>query len=512
MSIYMMAYATNWNGKTRVKCHFQASLPDGTTLSPRAKTDDTEPFYLVPDGASDVTLTATPQDSPSPFWPTTVTLTVGPAGLTAKAGSEGFVALQSMQSPMGDIGVYVTVALSRFRDVTKQMVTLLATPPPSRTSEPANHQSYWTVWPPNDWGLVNLQSIPFLDPATPVKSGAVNFVPSDLTMHVTSMVLQLAGVDAPQLFGVTWPDAIKPAPGIAAVPMPFLVFLEQTLTYNFAGTGLFVGPGLDPYPNSFDYADMLYQQTHYEDDAPFSWEFAKGVPYQVAKAGANVVTVVPLNSMGIEYGVIMPDPAKPDKGETEALGWMLQELQAFMFRFLGVPSPPPTVGKTAIAAFSSATHVLHKWLESSTNRNGDFLTNTVKAVYFLDPAVNFAQKDWDVNTYMASALAWAGNPKTTGKRIRLYMRDHSNSHALLLGAYDDAKKTMVPVNSVPSIPYVRNSADGLRTAAELREEFWLGPIQKLAGLTIRKDDQFLFVHHMFAATLLTHALAQKDLS
>jgi hypothetical protein len=515
MSNYLMAFATNWNAKVGKKCHFQALLPDGTKLPLLADTNDIEPFYKVPDTAAEVTLTATPADSPSPYWPTTVTLTNGATGLTAKAGSEGFVRLQTMQFPWGDIGNKAFIFLSRFKDATQTAVNLLANAP--TPDDLTYHRNNWAGWPPGDWGLPKLTAVPFIDPNTPVmKSGALNFAPSDLVVQTTSMVLQLAGVDAPQLFSVAWPNAIKPAPGVAPVPMPFLVFLEQTLTTNSAGTGLFVRGAA--YPNNFDYADMLYQQTHYADDGPFFDEFAKGVPYQVAKAGASVVTVAPLNSVGIEYGVIMPDDANPAKGETEVLGQLLLELQAFMYRFLSVPNVPDSLGKTAIAAFSSATHVLHKWLQSPTNRGGDFLKNTVKAVYFLDPTVwprpfNPPElKDYDANTYMASALTWAENPKITGRRIRLYMRDHSDAHALLLGTYDETKGTMVPVKSVPSIPYVKNSVDGLRTAAELHQRFWIAPLKEFAGRTIALGNAFPPTHHLFAATLLTHALAQKDLS
>jgi hypothetical protein len=506
MNIYLMAFATDRKGM-RVKCTFQALVgvtasSAGTPLSPTANTNDTEPFYLIPSGTAEVSLTATPQDKASPVWQKLVVLTVGTSGVTAKSGWEGFVRLKSMQHPLtGDIGINATVILSRFQEVTADMVGVL------KSGEFTNHHDKWEAWPPQNWGLANLKSIPFIDAKSPVKSGALNFPPSDLEVHATSMVLQLAGVDAPQLFGVTWPDAIKPGPGITPIPTPFFIFLEQTLTGNGASPGTFVGA----YPNSFDYVDMLYNQTHYEDDAPFSWDqfVPKGVPFQVAKAGANAVTVVPLNSLGIEYGQIQPDPTKLDKGETEVLSGFLEDLQAFMFMNLAVPNPPSSIGKTAIAAFSSANHILYKWLDSEVNRGGNFLKNIVKAVYFLDPTRDPKNKDWDVNTYIDSALRWAGNPKITDKRIRLYMRDHSDAHARLLGTFDDAKGTMVPTKALPSRPYVSNSSDGLRTAGELHEEYWIAAVHKInPTLQIDKPDEWLFAHHMFAATILTHALSQ----
>ena len=47
----------------------------------------------------------------------------------------------------------------------------------------------------------------------------------------------------------------------------------------------------------------------------------------------------------------------------------------------------------------------------ANNRKGNFLTNTVKAVYFLDPRP--ANVDFDVNIYIAAALTWATGARTS---------------------------------------------------------------------------------------------------
>ena len=99
-------------------------------------------------------------------------------------------------------------------------------------------------------------------------------------------------------------------------------------------------------------------------------------------------------------------------------------------------------------------------------------------------------------------LTWAAGG--ADKRIRLYNRDHSDAHGKLLG------------KTPPSAPYVLNSPDGLKTAAELPKPYWVAALGKV-GLKLNatpstlSDIQFQFVHHMFAATILTHALSQNDL-
>ena len=56
-----------------------------------------------------------------------------------------------------------------------------------------------------------------------------------------------------------------------------------------------------------------------------------------------------------------------------------------MFWRAGIANPPQAVGRTALAAFSSANYGLAAWLGNTDNLKGNFLVNTLKAVYFLDP-------------------------------------------------------------------------------------------------------------------------------
>jgi hypothetical protein len=503
MSFLLVGFASHWGG-SRVPCRFQA-WADNNPLSPKGVSTDTAPVYEIPSGTVEVKFTATPTDSPSPYWDNTVFLTVGANSLSAKQGSEGFVVL-SKSTTLGDPPVtFAKVVLSRFKDYTTETLTLLGNPPttrlgkPPRVSELTSHQNLWGTWPPLDWGLDDLTDAHFINVTTPVTSGgALNFAKSALQINVDSVVLRLAGGDAPQLFAVTWPDALKPAPG--AKPTPFLVFIEQSLAGNhYDQLGMFVGGEFavpdKAYPNNFDYADMLFQQLHYAGTppsvpaTPFFWPSAKGVPYQVAKAGVNVVTVIPLNSFEKDYGVM---------NDMKQTGLILEELRAFMFMSAGVSTKEGSVGSTALASFSSGNIILGSWIASESNRNSDFMQNTVKALYFLDPALD-PRNPPDVNAFIPSALLWAKS--STDKAVRLYMRYPADAHKKLLD------------KTPPAAPYVVNSSVARRTAAVLPPEIWTAALTKIFGAQDPKTFvAWSFAHHMFAATMLTHALSQKDLS
>ena len=548
MSMLLVCFAVYWKGPVRVTCRFKASV-GGKPLSPSGQTTDTGPVYVIPDGATEVMVTATPQDSPTPYSENIVFLTVGANGLSAKSGSEGFV-LTTTSTQLGSPPVtFAKVVLSWFKDVTAETLKLLSSPPsfrhmvqsqrllagnkygkddkwvdvntwpdpghpmtmiPLDQAEQKIHENLWGAWPPTEgWDLADLTAAHFIDPAAPVKSGALNFVKSPLQIDVDSVVLQLAGVEvngvvqqlagssnAPQLFAVTWPADIKPTSGGLTAPTRFLVFIEQTFGpgNDYDQQGRFVGGPLAPYPNNADYADMLFQQLHYAGrpldqlpETPFFWEGAKGVPYQVAKAGlTNVVTVVPLNSFEKDFGVMET---------TDTTGLILLELQAYMFMKAGVATVPATVGNTALASFSSGNFVLGRWLADATNRAGDFLANRVKAVYFLDPALELDPTKTDVKAFVDSAMKWA--PAGTDKRIRLYMRYTSSAHRRLLE------------NTTPSAAvYVANSSDGRRTAAVLPPGTWQAALVKIFGAQNKSFVAWSFAHHMFASTMLTHAMSQ----
>jgi subtilisin family serine protease len=474
----LSASASDWTG-VAVSCDFTVKADGAVLVSTNV---GAPPIFSIPPGTHEVQLTANPVKPPKKdalYWPSTVTLVVSGSDFVPKVGSKVQVKLSRAAGTM-----LANMRVSRFKEVTADVLSLLSHPPAKRAGkavdEAADHQALYGSWPPADWDLHAVPDAHFLDLTTPVSHGALSFArdPS-LKVEVDSVVLRLAGVEAPQLFAVVWPKSIVRKD--KAAPTPIFLFIRQGAGQNL-DAGYFKGGGLAAYPDNFDYADTgLFQNLHY-GETPLSEAWgSKGVPYQAAKAGANVVTVIPCNSVDQAFGVL---------NRTEETGKILGELQAFMFSRAGIQDPPASIGKTAIAAFSSGNYYLDNWLKDPTNLKGGFLTNTLSAVYFLDPPTA------EIDGFIRSALHWE---KVAGgdKRIRLYSRDSTSSHEKLLGA------------KPPSAPYVKNSSDDKRSAAELPVSSWETAFKNAFGKPVSLDWQF--AHHTICATMLTHALAQGDL-
>jgi hypothetical protein len=541
MTHVLIPFASPWGGKG-VACRFEASAEKLTgSKEPLAAQNEMAPVYTIPDGVHKVTVTATPTDQP--YWPTTVELLVKDGGETLENADPRTAWVKL--TPLGNTkSTVATIRVSRFKDVTTDVVKLLGAPPPFRSfklsgkkaKDAGVKEGAWVAikekkdatinklkeqygkWPPDNW---NVSSTPayYLNVSAPVKSGVLNFA-LDTSVQVASdsVVLELKGVSAPKLFSVVWPlTAIYPVEN--AAPTPFLLFIRQGMGKGEKGNqydaqGLFVfqqdllrflpqpvqpGDTLQPYPYNFDYANSLFDCLHYVtalkghpiENAPFYWPFEKGVPNQVAKAGVNAVTVIPCNSFEHEFGVLE---------DTEQTRMILEELQAFMFSQAGVLDPPKHVGDTVIAAFSSGNAALDKWLNNSKNRAGDFLSDVVRAVYFLEPILDPAHKnsDRDVNDYIPVAQSWAGSGKGD-KRIRLYMRYPSNAH----------KKLLSPKTPPSATPDFSHSTDNRFTAAVITFADWKAAFAKVAGFALpEKKVDWNYPHHLIAGTMLTHALAQ----
>lgn len=515
MSNFLYPTAGHWAGSA-VDCRFKA-LADGAPLAPMAAT---LPAFEIPNGTSELKLTVTP--TVSDYWETEVTFAVSTTGaLQVTASSNPFVNLRTATGA-GSRGTAVLVKVSRFRDVTTLATAPTGTPnvldqlknAPTRRREKINgtwvmknvkeveaHKDSYGDWPPPDWNLHAVPDAHFLDPQNPLsQTGILNFAKAPaLDLDVENVVLRSAGGKVPELFNVTWPNKLV-ARRADSPPTRFLVYFRQTNKGNrYDEIGLFVGGDLDtqPYPFNFDYADSgLFESIHYGKlpppppgqqwleplEGPLFWSGAKGVPYQVARSGAPVVTVMPCGAFGKEYGILK---------DTEQIARILEEIQAFMFWRAGVADPPTSIGRTALAAFSSGNRELRKWLADEENRKGNFLAKTLKAVYFLDPPGDV------LGDCVAAALKWA--EKASDPRIRLYSQLRRDAEKDLL-----ALKT-----ALPPAPFIKAGANNTRTAAVLPPSTWSKTFQDLFQRKHAFD--WSEVHHIIPGTMLTHALAQGDL-
>jgi len=466
------AVGSNWKDLA-LTCHFSATADQ----APLAVADDTKPVWLIPATASEFTITATP-DVPT-YWPTTVKFTVDPAtGALTPTDNGGFVTIKTLGVPGVVELSWLTVNLSRFKDDSDTVRGQLGKPPATRADRNTMYSKvYSRHWPPQNWDLDDQPDARFLD--LPVPDQGVSFS-KDANLHVDAetVVLRLAGVVAPKLWAVSWPQNVDRTEG--ADPTPILLFLRQG-NQQYKGD-LFSGPGLDPYPYNFDYSSFgLYDDLAYVDGDLFRWPFSLGVPYQVAKAGNKAVTVHPVNSLDEDFGVIE---------STKQMGRILLELQSFMFRRAGVTTPPKTIGTTAIASFSSGTHILARILSSADNAGEPFLNDTVHAVYFLDPPW------WAVKDCVVAALAWAKTP-SPDKRVRFYTQTDWPVLAAL------KKKIDLPL---PKEPYVKTSTDTLVTHGFVSRTSWSTLVNQVTQPFTGDDWQF--AHFATAATMLTHAMTQ----
>jgi hypothetical protein len=494
MPVKLIVAAANWQS-TNVKCTFTVQADEVTLVA----SDRSKQIYELPAGTKLVRVTATPTPAPNAYWETTVALVVASNG-TVSPGA-GFAPWVTLTRATGDKkdGTLATVRVSRFKDVTHRVLDLLKGVVPGVPGKPrkggapgqAQLVANYGKWPPDDLGIHALPGAQFLDVANPVRAdGILNFKKSPAHVDADSVVLELAGVPAPRLFGVVWPDAVARTNGAAETP--FFFYIRQTGGQD--KKDVFVGGGVTgPYPYNFDYAERcLFESQHYSSKPFFlrreSKLRPKGVPYQVTKSGAKVVMVFPVADSDdkISYGVL---------SNFDEMGRLLAELQAYMFWTVGVVVPPSTVGKVALSAYSSANGTLVSWLNS--NGASTFLKNNISAVYFLDPP--------PVDDCVTAGLLWRqrmGNDK----RVRLYSartdKKFVPAYRRLLG--------LKATDPLANPPYLLSADDNKITMALFPTETWDRTFKELFGFTTKWV--YWDAHHFVPATVLTHALANHALA
>jgi hypothetical protein len=478
--------AVNWENKN-VPCKI-AVTANGVAL---AAIDPRKQIYDLPAGTTTVDVAATPPNK-SRYWETRLQFTVASSGtVSTTADKRAWVSITAASAATKGLTL-VTINMNRFRDKTSDVNALLngTIPTPRKGAAPdaAELSGTYGAWPAT-LDVKSLKTAHYLDIGNPVTTKReLNFATAaSLKVDVETIVLELAGVKAPRLFGVTWPKLVERK--VDSSPTLFLLFLRQT-GWQDGKNGVFLVPG-QPYPFNFDYAERcLFESMHYPPTPLFysiGWTLRpKGVPYQVARAGAKVVTVFPVAHTvdSIGYGELK---------DMDQTGKLLLELQAFMFWKAGIAVPPKSVGNTAIATYSSANYVIADWLNAPRNLKSTFLNNTVRAIYFLDPP--------DVVGSVKAGRAWASRPGSD-KRVRLYSRNNDT------GAFRTLLGLAAKDPALPPQPYVVTSADKKRTVASLPTGSWVKWVKTPPGKTLAWWD----THHFIPATVLTHALAQGDLS
>jgi hypothetical protein len=368
--------------------------------------------------------------------------------------------------------VGVVVYLSRLREVTERALKEI-------NKVPAKEGKDWGLadgWLPS-WRCKVREEMHVISDRMLDDAGQLEWRPPETVAPVGQhRLFEVAEVAAPRLIAVSWPIdvPIDQFPEFFA-PTPFLVYLHPSIGQaadDYAGR---------PYPFGWPFLFFIaFRDMAWFGDPMTSYPGPKGVAYQIAAARRKAVMVVPVNKLGPDQGAAL-DP--------EELETYLREIQAFMFRRKHAYAPP-LLGRVALAAFSNGCgQLLNKLL---ANPQHAFLKEFVKEIYLLDPRMNSVQ-------LVGRIQSWRGND-AVDNRVRIY-----------LSAPDAAYLKIIDQPAMPSTPFIRTTADGLRTMAVTSTATWsksalaLGATKNLAA-TIGK---FGPTHELHAGTLIVHALGHS---
>ena len=464
--------ARAWDG-SRVPCSYTVTV-DGTEAEVT-----TIPVQAVslPDGAGAIRIVATPTQPW--FWQDEFNLVVTGDQIDPVANDLA-KATTTAVTAVGVTITRVTLTVSRLRDVSAPAHDQLTAPPNTRLGKPTNFALLMTHgdFPPEGWSLPDRPGTTFVDAENPVDGTKVATVVLDaIGDDVECAVFEVAGVAVPKLLAVSWPRALLR--DADSGPTPFLVYYHPSTGQN-VDKGYYIGGELGPYPWNFDFCyHVLYGYQWYAVDPLTMSPYSKGIPFQIAAGGKNVVSVIPCNApVGNEFGAF---------GDAASVEEILLDLQALMFRRAGVADGPKTLGRTALGAFSSGNDYMAAFLQSPKNRGHSFCQTSLREVYCFDPPFGMTAG------LTAAALAWAGAPGT-GRRVALYTQAAHDAHIKLLG------------HAPPTGPFVETSPDGNRTSAVLPIATWKATVE---AFTARPWPRWGFqeTHQVISAMMLTHAIA-----
>jgi len=469
--IVLVLAGRSWDGVV-VPCDFAVTV-DGTDLEVSTLLVDA---VEVPETASSIRILATPTSGT--FWEDEFDLVLIADEIAATVAHQAKVAVTA-ETVAGLTIVRADLTVSRVRDASAKAREQLTRNPAKRLGKPDSLGEIASRgdFPPDYWALPDRPGTRFIDAARPLAGNLVNTTVADaIGTDVECLVFEVAGVKVPRLIAVSWPASLLRED--KSNPTPFLVYYHPGTGQN-VGAGFYVGGGLDPYPWNFDFCYfVMFAYQWYALDPLTESPYSKGIPFQIAAGGKNVVSVIPCNApVGNEFGSF---------GDAASIEAVLLEIQAAMFRRAGVATPPSTLGRTAASAFSSGNNFLAAMLSAPKNRAHHFITDVLQEVYFFDPPGNL------VDDVTAAALGWSGAPDT-GRRVALYANAVHNAHAKLLG------------RAAPAAPFIE-SPSSARTAAVTSIDTWRATVDSVTG-TKHPSWGFDETHQVISAMMLTHAIA-----
>ena len=504
--IRMIVESTTWDGKSVVDSLTGATADGRDAPGASGQVD----AYTIPDGAKEVKIQIIPVKDE--WWGTTVTLAVAADGTLKVTDRADAFAVDVQVLQKGTVGVAkVFIRLLKVKLATKLFIAALRDATPQTATPPGTDRAtanaiadsnlerrmivtslVGTSTPITGDTLTLPQPASFarIDAGKPVSGGVLKLRTSPpVVLKNTTFVVEVAGQNgvAPRTIAVSWPDAVS-----AGAPAPMFVFFRhaplQERNYVY---GKF-RPEMKAYPYTFDYAYFGLMENLWFQLMPDFYPSSRGLPYQIAAAGKNVVTVVAC-------------PTATPAGRTTQFGnWtraefmqsILLEIQALFAAMKTTVEPttpnvkaPATLGRVAIGAFSSGNYYLSLLLKNEGKPDHPFLTGTVQECYFFDPDNDMLQKHC-----LPPMLAWQST-STGGKAIiRLYNRRSMPEQKPLLGRV------------VTTTPHFTDSTDKRTTVSAVTEGDWNRAIAALHGKASPRPWRWLDAHFASSAFMLTHAM------
>jgi nucleoid-associated protein YgaU len=213
-------------------------------------------------------------------------------------------------------------------------------------------------------------------------------------------VLELAGVNRPQLVAVCWPANLNPA-----APAQFLVYLHHRIDQNRgAKFGFLFERDGQRYPWGRDFLEFGFMRyLDYAGSPLDGLAGGKGLAYQLAASGKPVALVLPMPHFSPD------DSAAGELRNAATLEDVLLEIAAHRARQAGA-TPSERLNRVALASFSSGISDQIEFLQ----RNGGhrFYREVLRELYRFEGVED--------EEYLTQAVRWAGSGSGDDRAVRIY--------------------------------------------------------------------------------------------
>lgn len=489
-------------GQTTTLCNFTIAVDGGARVGPDSVVLD-QSIFTIPDTDTAVDIEAAAVDQ-TKYGTLTAHLDIDANGTVQATFPPGGNWPPPTVSPSA-VGqtVIMTVHFSPLRDVTEQARLSLDQTgsdypgsPPAPAPGDMSFRTPGVTLPPAAYSPPPAVTDTTFIASPSIDGGAIQVETQSVTPDGEAVVLQLPGVDAPQLVAVYWPSGVSRDPG--APPASFLVYFHAGMAQNSPAFYNDARDRHDPvtgstYPFGWDYQFFgLLNYLQYIGDPFLANPFAKGLALQVENSGRDVVLVLPLARVAAN-----PCDEVSSFADADFLQEYLPEIQALMCRRTGNFGFGP-IDRLAMASFSSGHAALTCFLGNSTNQAHPLYLDTLQEVYLFDPHADLVTETLGP---LVQVAAWAARGTSGSKVARLYTQNDPAQLAPLLARLGVTTPGPAPFDA--ATPDDRSSLTSLPLAAWNALATQLG-----SGVPYANTGQ---VHQVMSALMLTDALRRSRL-